>query len=83
MLSGAGKEILVRVCAQALPNYAMNCFLLPKTFCDDLHQLFAKFWWEVLQIKGKSTGYLGRLCVDLRKRVGWDFEICSYLILLC
>lgn len=45
MLSGAGKEILVRVCAQALPNYAMNCFLLPKTFCDELHQLFAKFWW--------------------------------------
>ncbi|KAK9931693.1 hypothetical protein M0R45_018961 [Rubus argutus] len=45
MLSGAGKDILVRVCAQALPTYAMNCFLLPKKSCDELQQLCAKFWW--------------------------------------
>lgn len=23
----------------------MNCFMLPKTFCDELHQLMAQFWW--------------------------------------
>ncbi|KAM1981594.1 hypothetical protein ACFX15_038069 [Malus domestica] len=44
-LSGAGRELLMKVVAQALPSYAMNCFLLPKTFCDDLHQLMAQFWW--------------------------------------
>ncbi|XP_050150484.1 uncharacterized protein LOC126625433 [Malus sylvestris] len=44
-LSGAGREFLVEVVAQALPSYAMNCFLIPKTFCDDLHQLMARFWW--------------------------------------
>ncbi|XP_070679365.1 uncharacterized protein [Malus domestica] len=40
-LSGAGRELLMKVVAQALPSYAMNCLLLPKTFCDDLHQLMA------------------------------------------
>ncbi|XP_024172251.1 uncharacterized protein LOC112178325 [Rosa chinensis] len=45
LLSGAGKDLLVRVVAQALPSYAMSCFLLPNNFCDDLHQMCAKFWW--------------------------------------
>lgn len=31
-LSGAGRELFVKVVAQALPTYAMNYFLLPKTF---------------------------------------------------
>lgn len=44
-LSGAVRELLVKVVAQALPTYAMNCFQLPKTFCDDLHKLMARFWW--------------------------------------
>lgn len=38
-LSGAGRELLVKMVVQALPTYAMNCFLLPKIFCDDLHKL--------------------------------------------
>lgn len=48
MLSGAGKDILVRVCAQVLPTYAMNCFLLPKKSCDELQQLCAKWWGSSL-----------------------------------
>lgn len=31
--------------AQTLPSYSMSCFLLPKTFCEDLQQDCAKFWW--------------------------------------
>lgn len=45
ILSGAGKDLLIRVVAQSLPSYAMSCFLLTKMFCDSLHQLCAKFWW--------------------------------------
>ncbi|XP_024177965.2 uncharacterized protein LOC112183883 [Rosa chinensis] len=45
LLSSAGKDLLIRVVAQALPSYAMSCFLLPKGFCDDLHQMCARFWW--------------------------------------
>lgn len=36
LLSGAGKDILIWVVAQALPTYAMSCFQLTKNFCDDL-----------------------------------------------
>ncbi|KAL6225731.1 hypothetical protein ACLB2K_004580 [Fragaria x ananassa] len=45
LLSSARKDILIRVVAQALPSYAISCFLLPKTFCNTLHQMCAKFWW--------------------------------------
>ncbi|KAM2306134.1 hypothetical protein ACFXTH_025611 [Malus domestica] len=45
LLSSAGNELLIKVVAQTLTAYAMNCFLLPKTFCDELHQLMAHFWW--------------------------------------
>ena len=45
LLSGAGKDILIRVVAQTLPSYTMNCFLLPKSFCNALHQMCARFWW--------------------------------------
>ncbi|XP_062012636.1 uncharacterized protein LOC133729168 [Rosa rugosa] len=45
LLSGAGMHLLIRVVAQALPSYAMSCFLLPKTFYDTLHQKCDKFWW--------------------------------------
>ncbi|XP_024178732.1 uncharacterized protein LOC112184727 [Rosa chinensis] len=42
LLSGAGKDILNRVVAQALPTYAMSIFQLRKTFCEDLEQMCAR-----------------------------------------
>ncbi|XP_042973154.1 uncharacterized protein LOC122304957 [Carya illinoinensis] len=44
-LSKAGKEILIKVVLQALPNYSMSVYLLPKALCSRLHSCFAKFWW--------------------------------------
>ncbi|KAM5569502.1 hypothetical protein ABKV19_016829 [Rosa sericea] len=45
ILSCAGKEILIKAVAQTMPLYAMNCYLLPKTLCDDVHKLCASFFW--------------------------------------
>lgn len=42
----AGKEVLVKAVAQAIRNYSMSFFLLPKLFCDDLNKLIASYWWS-------------------------------------
>jgi hypothetical protein len=44
-LSKAGQEVLIKVVAQAIPTYAMNCFHLPKIWCDEITSLIARYWW--------------------------------------
>ncbi|KAA3462420.1 reverse transcriptase [Gossypium australe] len=34
------------VVLQALPTYAMSCFLFPKTLCEMIESKFARFWWQ-------------------------------------
>lgn len=84
LLSGAGKDILIRVVAQTLHSYAMTCFRLPKNFCDELQQMCANFWWgSTPGKKRKFIGYHGKLSVNLRKKEVWDFGISMLIILRC
>ncbi|KAH9726542.1 reverse transcriptase domain-containing protein [Citrus sinensis] len=45
LLSGAGKEILLKIVAQAIPNYAMQVYLLPLDLCKELETMMNSFWW--------------------------------------
>ncbi|XP_024156304.1 uncharacterized protein LOC112164321 [Rosa chinensis] len=53
ILSCAGKEILIKAVAQTMPLYAMNCYLLSKGLCDDVHKLCASFFWGDTEDKKK------------------------------
>ncbi|KAL4367556.1 hypothetical protein GQ457_05G010050 [Hibiscus cannabinus] len=45
LLSQAGKEVLIKAVATAIPSYVMQCFLLPSSFCDTLNAIISRFWW--------------------------------------
>jgi len=44
-LSRAGKEILIKAVVQAIPMYAMQCFELPVTMCEEMEHMCKDFWW--------------------------------------
>ncbi|XP_028089060.1 uncharacterized protein LOC114289509 [Camellia sinensis] len=46
LLSHIGQETLIKVVVQAIPSYAMACFIFPKNFCAKLNSLISKFWWN-------------------------------------
>ncbi|KAA3484776.1 reverse transcriptase [Gossypium australe] len=50
MLSQGGKEVFIKSVLQAIPIFAMSCFLLPISLCKKMESIFAKFWWQ----KGKG-----------------------------
>ncbi|XP_019163494.1 PREDICTED: uncharacterized protein LOC109159838 [Ipomoea nil] len=45
LLSRAGKEVLLKSVAQAMPTYTMSIFLLPLTLCYSLERLMNRYWW--------------------------------------
>uniref|UniRef100_A0A8R7U3Z9 Reverse transcriptase domain-containing protein n=1 Tax=Triticum urartu TaxID=4572 RepID=A0A8R7U3Z9_TRIUA len=60
LLSKAGKEVLIKAIAQAIPVYAMACFDLTKSLCEDVSSMIARFWWSQLDKENKIHW------------VGWD-----------
>ncbi|KAA3462518.1 reverse transcriptase [Gossypium australe] len=45
-LSQGGKEVFIKSVLQAIPTYAMSCFLLPSSFCEELERIIVNFWWQ-------------------------------------
>ena len=44
-LSQAGHTILIKSVIQAIPSYAMQCFLLPSGFLNKLLSYVKRFFW--------------------------------------
>ncbi|KAH1046406.1 hypothetical protein J1N35_037190 [Gossypium stocksii] len=45
-LSQGRREVFIKAILQAVPTYTMACFLLPRSLCDDLENIIAKYWWK-------------------------------------
>lgn len=43
-LPQAGRLVLIKIVAAALPVYTMSSFLLPASFCSKLDKIFKDFW---------------------------------------
>lgn len=41
----AGREILIKTVAQAIPTYTMGIFKIPKYLCATINSTLAKYWW--------------------------------------
>lgn len=46
LLSQAGREVLIKAVAQAIPAYSMSCFRLPIKLCKELEAMICRFWWS-------------------------------------
>ena len=55
MLSKAGKEILIKAVAQAIPTYTMSCFKLPDSLCEELTIMVKNFWWDQKKEEKKTV----------------------------
>ena len=44
-ISKAGREILIKMVAQAIPTYSMGLFKIPKSICDNINSILSKYWW--------------------------------------
>jgi len=44
-MSRAGKEIMLKSVAQAIPTYVMSCFRLPDSICENLRATISNHWW--------------------------------------
>ena len=43
--SCAGREVLLKSVAQAVPTYSMSCFLLPVETCKKMRSVITNYWW--------------------------------------
>ena len=44
-MSAAGKDVLIKSVAQAIPVFSMSCFKLPRCLCEHLTSAIRAFWW--------------------------------------
>ncbi|BAT09242.1 Os09g0545250, partial [Oryza sativa Japonica Group] len=53
LLSKAGKDILIKAVAQAIPTFAMSCFDLTKTLCDEISAIICRYFWSQQETENK------------------------------
>lgn len=63
------KDTLVKAVAQAIPAYAMSCFDLTKSLCDEMSRMICRFWWAQ-QDKERKLHWVSWDDISRRKEKG-------------
>ena len=74
LLSRAGKDVLIKAIAQAIPTYAMSCFDLRKTLCDDISTMICRYWWSQQEKENKMHWLSWELLCSRKKKGGLGYR---------
>lgn len=69
-LSKAGKAVLLRNVAHAVPSFAMSCFLLPKSLCKELERMMNSFSWSSNDRNRRGIRWLSWTNMSMSKGAG-------------
>jgi hypothetical protein len=69
-LSKAGREVLVKSVAQAIPTYCMSTVLLPESLGEELERMINSFWWGSNKSSGRGINWLRWEKLAMRKDHG-------------
>ncbi|KAL0416623.1 UNVERIFIED_CONTAM: hypothetical protein Slati_3494200 [Sesamum latifolium] len=72
-LSQAGKEILIKAVAQAIPTYTTGCFRLPFSLIKELQSMVAYFWWHNAEARKIHWLSWKKLCTQ-KAQGGMEFR---------
>lgn len=70
LLSRAGKAVMLKSVAQMIPSYAMSCFLIPKSLCQDMERLMNAYWWKSNSTSNKPIRWLSWGRMSMTKKQG-------------
>lgn len=74
VLNMAGRDVLLRTVALAMPNFVMQCFLLPKRVCKVICRAVRKFWWDSKEGENKINWVSWNKLCDRKSEGGLGFR---------
>jgi hypothetical protein len=69
-LSQAGRTVLIKATASAIPAYTMSTFLLPDLICNSLDKIFKDFWWGFPKDKTRNLSLKSWSSMCIPKALG-------------
>ncbi|XP_019200076.1 PREDICTED: uncharacterized protein LOC109193678 [Ipomoea nil] len=73
LLSQAGKEVLLKSVAQAMPTFSMSVFLLPMGICTAIERVMNRYWWGSGNERGIHWKAWDKMCIP-KKYGGLGFK---------
>lgn len=74
LISKAGRKVLIKKVAQAIPTYSISLFKLPKGLCNDINPIIAKYWRGQTSNERKIHWINWEQLCELKKNGGMGFQ---------